>query len=165
MMSQSIATHGLGVPIASPAVATHGYAAYTSFSLFIDRDALASIRMIDVRQGDVLRIALYAGHHLNPTPYYKLTTGKPRAAKNVSRTTVLGYVTANDSGNGKLTASVQGGNSRDYYTATIPYTAMQYVHRQITPRKVQSLPASRPGLAAHGMPYARPLWRYQKVKF
>ena len=126
---------------------------------------MANIHIKDIVPGNVLRVALRAGKHLNPTHDRRLVVGRKRAAKNTSRTVMLAYVITNDSAAGLLTASVQGRKKTNYFTATIPYNAILYAQRQITPRDVPELREGNPGVVAFGAPYDHAGWKYQRVVF
>lgn len=110
------------------------------------------IHITEVKHPDVLRIAMKPGYHL--VPYMHLSerraaSGRPRAAKNTSRTVFLGYVLANNPQNGLLTLDIQD-RDRTHMTAFVEYAHILVIQRYITPARLIPDQGSRPGSHAFG---------------
>jgi hypothetical protein len=116
------------------------------------------IHISELKQADVVRIAMKAGHHLNPSSTVeglKLTVvPKERAAKSFSRTVFLGYIMQNLPIQGKLILDVDGRTKYEHYTATVPYVCIANIQRYTTPGDWIPDQGSRPG--SHALGTVRP---------
>jgi hypothetical protein len=108
-----------------------------------------------LQNGAQLRIALKAGHAVEPDPtgLYQAPS-KPRRARGFSRTTFYAYLQTNDPTNGNMTVSMQDmitalGRS---YTVIVKYTDI-LVLQQVVPYGrpvVETAPKTHPGAQALG---------------
>lgn len=132
-----------------------------------------SIHITEIVPGDVLRIAMKPGRHLEPVlsprgSQHRLLPGRASAngrslqAKSFSRTVYLGYVTQNDTINGVLALQIENrGQRREHLAATVPYKDIKIIQKFITPTKhmgAKIVPLSgaknairRPGAIAKGV--------------
>ena len=131
----------------------------------------APVHVSRLFQGDVVRIAMKAGRHLEPVlmpreKQVKLLPGRASAggrslrAKNYSRTTFLGFITQNDSINGTLVLQVEDrGGRRKHLQAIVPYKDILVIRKFITPgdKGIDDVPIGgggnairRPGVIAKG---------------
>jgi len=131
-------------------------------------DLDAPVHISKIQPGDVLRLAMKAGHHLMPVPSPKgqqprlQRTSVARATPPFGRVTFHAFVTANDPSTGTL--SLQVGHptraNRTLYAATVYYKDIGVVQKYITPAKEpRPVPISggpdairRPGAQAFGLP-------------
>jgi len=141
----------------------------------------APVHISQVREGDVLRISMRAGRHLEPVvqPRGKqallVARGKSRVAKNFSRTVFFGFVTGNAPQVGRLSLQVPHRSqwSRDNYAATVYYADILHVQKFITPtREPRPVPIGggpravrHPGVIAKGVLDSTGLARYVQVRF
>lgn len=118
------------------------HAAYLTFDpIAFNPDA--PIHISQVVLGDVLRIAMRPGRHLEPVvsrrgmQHRLLARTRSRAAKNVSRTTILGLVTNNDRQLGVLSLQVSDPSHayRNSLAAQVAYKDIQHIQKFITPAK------------------------------
>ena len=146
---------------------------YCTFEdVFVDPEA--PVHISKLTPGNVVRIAMKAGRHLEPVFFHKnkqtkllpgrSPSGKSLRAKNYSRTVFLGFITNNDSVGGKLTLQVEDrhGNPgcRVHMEACVPYRDILVIRKFITPGRrsdVGDVPigggpraARRPGVVAKG---------------
>jgi len=114
----------------------------------------------DIVSGDVLRVAMKAGRHLEPRLRGRNQTallpgraphGKSLRAKSFSRTTFLAYVTVNDSVNGKIYAQVEDRGRKAHLAAEIPYKDILVVQKYITPSKAPYSDETRAQSSALGV--------------
>jgi len=145
------------------------------------------VHISKVVPGDVLRIAMKAGRHLEPVVRRKTkqmelhpgrqVSGKSLRAKAFSRTVFLGRVTQNDLQGGQLTLETQHRSnwSRNVVTAFVPFRDIQVVRKYITPGPAgvdSRIPISaarnarrRPGIIAKGLFDARGFMKLVRVFF
>jgi hypothetical protein len=144
-------------------------------------DPNAPIHIAQIGFGDVLRIALRAGRHLDPVAsgrgrQHRLLSGATnRVTRNFSRTTVLAYVTSNDRQQGILEVQVShpSRTSRVNYAGTIYYKDIKHVHVFRTPaRPPRVVPVGggpraqrHPGVKALGVDSLRPFMNLIPVRF
>jgi len=112
-------------------------------------DPYAPVHISKLKLGDVLRIAMRAGRHLEPVVNKKkqnqllvMKTKREgcrkvsgRAAKGFSRTVFFGYLTLNDSVNGEMHLQVEGRDRirRDHLLATVRYSDILSIRKYVTP--------------------------------
>ena len=115
-----------------------------------------SMHISQLKQGDQLRIALKAGHGVEPghNGVYQ-TPPKRRSARGFTRMTFYAFMQANDPVNGQMTVSLQETNPAiqpSSYTAVINYSDI-LVLQQIVPQGrpvVETAPKTHPGAQALG---------------
>ncbi len=124
----------------------------------------------EIRRGDTVRVALRAGHQLEPDPFgHMAPPAKPRRARGYSTTALYGFVLANDPQAGTITVNLQRAADKIYAVATIPYAGilvLQYVIPQGRPYR-ETAPAQHPGGQALGtrMPQLFPQPNLIRVRF
>lgn len=115
--------------------------------------------IIELRAGDIVKIAMRAGYHINPIP---TANGPPRgrsprkgeSADGFSRTVFFGYITKNTPVNGFLDLAIQKRRNtpREHLDGRVLYKNILYIY--ITLSDVQPLietaPISHPGAIAKG---------------
>ena len=125
------------------------HVAYGTFQpVFVD--LTAPIHISQLKLGNVLRIAMRAGRHLEPVvrkgqnQLLAMKSRKERSiktsgrvARNFARTTFLGYLTANDPVLGELQLQVEGRDRirRRHLAATVRYSDILSIRKYITPSK------------------------------
>ena len=120
------------------------HVSYHTFELpFVDPKKPVHISRLG--QGDVVRIAMKAGRHLEPVlmprgKQVRLLPGRARAqgrslrALGYSRTTFLGFITQNDPVGGNLTLQVEHrGGRREHLQAFVPYKDICVIRKYVTP--------------------------------
>lgn len=142
------------------------HVAYLTFEpVFIDPGA--PVHIAQLREGDVLRIAMRAGRHLEPVVSPRgrqprlIARERSRAARNSSRTVFMGFVTGNAPTTGTLSLQVphRANASREHYAATVNYVDILTVQKFITPtREPRPVPVGggpravrHPGVIAKGV--------------
>jgi hypothetical protein len=117
--------------------------------------AARSVHISKLRNGDQLRIALKAGHGINPDHQGIFQPpNKQRSARGYTRTTFYAYLQSNDPVAGKMVVTIQDmvtalGRS---YTANIEYSSI-LILQQVVPYGrpvVETAPVSHPGAKALG---------------
>jgi hypothetical protein len=133
--------------------------AYCTFEApFVDPEAPRHISQL--RPGDVVRIAMKAGRHLDPVvrPKTKQVELLPApssrgrrtscrrntgaSAKNFSRTVFFGFITQNDPVSGQLRCQTEhrSRTQRDHVNALVPYKDIRTIRVYVTPSKPDITP-------------------------
>lgn len=143
----------------------------------------APVHISKLKVGDVVRVAMKAGMHLNPVP--PVRKGEPpglesstrnRSAQNFSITVLLGWVTNNDSRNGILTVQTdqRSRSSSQLFNAVIQYSHIKIIRKYVTPTRklTRNVPVSaasnayrRPGALARGVLDSKGMMDLVKVFF